>query len=356
MEYMMQEEYKPVSINSIVNYSDNQNIQKILSYYSIIPDEVVKIRSVYKIKYRNKYYCLKKLNHPNNKVSNGKKLVDILNSRGFYNTAIYIPTNDGRNCVRHKNKAYYITNWIDGRECKIDDFEELKKAISLLATFHIKSSMINTKELKLEGPKNWIEELKKQQNDIENYKRIISNKKILTSFDKLYLRYIDDFNHHLNLSIELLMKSNYLSMRDSVMTKHTICHDSYYYQNILVDSNGKLYIIDLESILYDVHVYDIAKFIRRIMYKKSYAWNFNYVKELIYEYDKISKLTKEDLEVLLAFLIVPHKFWKLGKKRYVKKKKWSEDKYLKKLYKYIKYIDKKNEFIKIYCDFYELNM
>ena len=36
---------------------------------------------------------------------------------------------------------------------------------------------------------------------------------------------------------------------------------------------------------------------------------------------------------MLALIIFPHKFWKLGQKRYMKQKKWSETKYLHKLNK-----------------------
>lgn len=45
----------------VVSDREKNRITKILKEYSIVPENIEKIRSVYKIKYNNKCYCLKKI-------------------------------------------------------------------------------------------------------------------------------------------------------------------------------------------------------------------------------------------------------------------------------------------------------
>lgn len=94
------------------------------------------------------------------------------------------------------------------------------------------------------------------------------------------------------------------------------------------------------------------------MTKKEYMWNFEKAKQIIEAYNSVNKLSKDEMEVMLALIAFPHKFWKLGKKRYVRHKNWSENKYINKLNKivlnnkceqsfieeYISYLDDIKEF------------
>ena len=94
---------------------------------------------------------------------------------------------------------------------------------------------------------------------------------------------------------------------------------------------------DLDSITIDIHLNDLGNLIRRLMSKRSYKWDFNKAKILIEAYSSINKLDKNELEVMLALIIFPYKFWKLGKKRYIKHKDWDESKYMYKLTRLIRY-------------------
>jgi len=54
---------------------------------------------------------------------------------------------------------------------------------------------------------------------------------------------------------------------------------------------------------------------------------------------------------MLALIIFPHKFWKLGKKRYVKYKNWNELKYMHKLNRLLKYNELQQQFIEDYLNY-----
>lgn len=349
------ENSRVVTISNSINSNEYQRILSILNHYLITPTDIERIRSVYKISSSDKNYCLKRINHGNTKPLKGMTLVNYLKARGFDNVAEYIKTKDGKECVRYKKNLYYLTEWIDGRECNVDNFDELKKAAQLLAQFHIKSKGFYSREVKIESNhKNWPNKLNAIKKDLFIYKGLIEHKKIKSTFDLEYYEHIDSFQELMDISINLLNNSNYMEASRAAKRMHCICHDSFYYQNILINNDDKMYLIDLDSTIYDINVYDLGKFIRRILYKKKYSWNFEIARELIESYSIINKLSIEEYEILLAFIIFPHKFWKIGKKRYYKSKKWNEDKYMKRLKKVLSFTEKQRDFTNKFVEYYKL--
>jgi Ser/Thr protein kinase RdoA (MazF antagonist) len=89
---------------------------------------------------------------------------------------------------------------------------------------------------------------------------------------------------------------------------------------------------------------------------KKYKWDFDLCRKMIESYCKVRPMSKEEYVILLAMLVFPHKFWKLGRKRYVKNKSWDEEKYGKKLRRLMRDRKFKSEFIYCYINFYRLDI
>jgi CotS family spore coat protein len=346
-----------INLDNSISEKEMSLLSDVLKRYSIVPEKIEKVRSAYKVSCSKGVYCLKKTNHGTKKALKVMLLIEYLKGNGFNNIVKYYKTDDGRECVKLKKNIFYLTEWIEGRECNYEDLEELKKSAALLALFHIKSKGFSNDNVKIESNfKNWPSILKADMDDLLKFKRMIYIKKIKTSFDIEYYDAIDKIINQMDKSIRLLESSNYLSISKSAKQQRTLCHDSFYYQNILVDNNEMMFIIDLDSTLYDITVYDLGKFIRRLLYKSKYSWDFEFAKALIESYNEVNKLSPEEMEILLSFIIFPHKFWKLGKKRYSKMKKWNEEKYLRKLKRILKFMDKQDEFIEKYLEYYKISI
>lgn len=244
-----------------------------------------------------------------------------------------------------------MTEWIDGRECDFSDLEEAKDAVKLLAKFHIASQQINTKGYKLKNClKNWPEIYNKCIKDMNSYKLTINKKILKNDFDYLYYENIDTFIERSLNSLNLLNISCYYRLSKDAKKQKPICHRSFYYQNV-IKKDDTYFLIDLNRIIIDLRINDLGRFIRRLMDKKYYNWNFEKAKELIMSYNSVYPLSKEELEIMLSLIMFPHKFWKLGKKRYKKHKKWTETKYRKKLDKILESIEKQDIFYKEYIYF-----
>jgi len=339
------------SVNNELSSKEVAMIKGIMEKYKVKVVDIVKARSAYKIITTQGLICLKRMHHGKYKAANGSRLVEELRNNNFDFTAKYIKTTDGNLYVKSNKLVFYATEWIDGEECDLSSMEEVIACTKLLSKFHQATSKIDTERLKIRNNlKNWPKVFNDNLRELEKYKKTIERKKIKNEFDSLYYNHIDGFYNRGLIALKYLNNTEYYKLSKEANEKKTICHDSFYYQNI-IKKNDNYYIIDLDSIIIDLHVNDLGKFIRRLMFKKEFQWNFEKAREIIEAYMTINPLTKNELEVMLALIIFPHNFWKLGKKRYIKYKNWTEAKYMHKLNKLIDSDELQQNFLINYLDF-----
>ncbi|WP_125153695.1 CotS family spore coat protein [Clostridium rectalis] len=330
---------------------EKKMLGRVLENYDFSVFDISKVRSAYRIDTNLGPICLKKIRHSKTKAVNGNTLVQDLQKHNFPYTAKFLKTRDEYLFVKYKKVFFYATEWIDGEECDLDDIEEACNCVKLLAKFHIATSEINTRKLKVKNNlKNWPRIFNSNLLDMQKFKRIIEKRKIKNEFDLTYKEYIDRFYNRGLAALHLLNASDYYRLSKDASNKKTLCHDSFYYQNIIKKDNV-YYLIDLDSILIDLHINDLGKLIRRLMFKKEYQWNFEKARKLIEAYNEVNKLSKSEIEAMLSLITFPHKFWKLGKKRYIKHKNWSESKYMNKLTKLIKYDEDEQKFLEDYVQY-----
>jgi CotS family spore coat protein len=323
----------------------------VMGKYDFQVNNIIKARSAYKIETNKGNICLKRMRHGRDKAHNGNLLVKELSNNNFLNTSKYICTKEGLLFVNINKFVFYVTEWINGNECDLSNIAEAENCSKLLAEFHIATNNIDTKKFVIKNNlKNWPQIFSSNLNDIERFKKIIQRKKIKSEFDLKYLSHVESFYNRGLASIGLLNDSEYYKLSKNAMENKTICHDSFYYQNI-IKAEEKYYIIDLDSIIIDLQVNDLGKFIRRLMYKAEYQWSFDKALLIINAYNSVYKLSKNEYEIMIALIMFPHKFWKLGKKKYQKNKNWNETKYLHKLNKLIKYDEPQQKFLNEYMKY-----
>jgi CotS family spore coat protein len=137
--------------------------------------------------------------------------------------------------------------------------------------------------------------------------------------------------------------------------KCTLCINDFNLKNILVGNDENYYFTSLDKVKYNINVFDLSKFIKKTLFKKEYSWDFKYARDIIDNYCIINPLSKDEISILLSLIVFPQFFYKLGKKKYIKRKKWGEDKYLEKLYKVTRNIDKQRDFVEEYIRYYSIN-
>ncbi|MFZ5966714.1 MAG: CotS family spore coat protein [Bacillota bacterium] len=336
----------------------DREIQEVIAAYDINPILVKKIRSAYKIICTHHNYCLKKLRHGREKAIKGKTLVEHLKKKGFLHVADYIETKNRKLYVEKQGSSYYLTEWIDGREVSFRKKKDLTKAVMDLARFHQASMGF------AEGPRDLIErrfektyrEFYECLAELKKYKQVIEQKTEKYEWEHRYLMDIDFYIDKGEKAITLFKAFEYEKLIKKDGQTKGICHGSYYYQNIIVDQAGNHYIIDLDSCTRDLYMYDVGKFIRRMLWAKEFQWDFDIVRSCIDMYHSIVPIGKSEIGILLGIIIFPHKYWRLGNKRYDKIEAWSEKKYDRKLDKLTKFKPYIEKFLREYCKYYGIEM
>lgn len=343
---------------SNIGKKDRIMLAKVLNYYDFNVDTVEKVRSAYKVFTDIGVFCLKRVGHGYRKAKKSYYLMKYLKEKGYSNIAEYYFTREGKALIRDKGVAFYLTYWIEGREASFSTLDEILRCSELLADFHNNAKGFSAnKHVKIKThTKKWRKTFTKCRNELGEFSKHIDRLKLKSEFDYTYRSSIGYFKEEAEQAIRILNCSSYDELCEYYINEGYICHDSYYYQNILIDNNDKLFIVDLESCQFDMPMSDLGKLIRRILSKKRYKWDFDLCRKIIERYCIVRPMSKEEYEILLAMLVFPHKFWKLGKKRYIKEKKWNENKYRKKLNRLMRERQFKKEFIYCYINFYCLGI
>jgi CotS family spore coat protein len=301
-------------------------------------------------------YCLRKIKDSLKVSLNNLKLSHYLLETGFTNILDYIKTYEGKKLLKYNKGSYYLSNWKEGREGSYTNFSDIENVALLLANFHLKSQGYYSKHIAIDFKAyNWSSRLEKYKKVFSIITEVISNKKIKTMFDILYMKSIEFFESQLELSVQLLNQSNYNRILQNAQLKCTLCLNDFSLKNILVVNDDEYYFTSLNKVKYNINVYDLSKFIKKTLFKKEYSWDFKYARDIIDNYCIINPLSKDEISILLSLIVFPQFFYKLGKKKYIKRKKWEEDKYLEKLYKVTRNIDKQREFVEEYIRYYSIN-
>lgn len=343
---------------SNLSEAEYNKVLKILSRYNLDVMDISKVQSMYLIKSPHGVKCLKMFKYKQENIKRCLYITTYLLKREFNNIPGLVLTIDNDLFVKCDDSSYYLTDYLEGRECNFNNIHELKMCIELLAKFHISASgREGRKYFKIRtAPKNLPVMFSKRCGDLMRYKRIIESKKIKSAFDVEYKDSIDHFYKLGLLSLDLLNKSDYHSCLKKAKAEYSICINDFYHQNTLIDNQDSIYLTGLESAVIDIRMYSLGKLIRKVLFKEEYSWSFDVLRTLLECYNSVLPISKEELKILLSVIVFPKKYWKIGRKRYDKHKLWSEDKYLKKLNKQVINLALEQSLIIDFVEFYSLDV
>lgn len=331
-------------------------IERILGNYEIPFTTVEKVRSAYRVSTNDSEYCLKMIGRGYKRAEKSFFLSSALRERSFDNVAPYIFTKDNKYLIKNKKSSFYMTKWIDSTEVDFKNIDDILDCARFLAEFHNKAKGIEIPaDIKIRNKHNqWNDIFSSHIQAVEKFNEKINSKSKKTGFDLIYKNNMHIFRAEAEFALKLLNTMEAKRAFDEAEQERYMCHDSFYYQNILKDKDGKLYLIDLESSQLDCPMSDLGKFIRRIICKHVFRWDFDLCRRIIDAYSEVRPISRDELYPLLAMLSFPHKYWKFGKKRYVRKKDWSEEDYQNKLKKIITMQKYKVEFVRNFMMFYNM--
>lgn len=307
------------------SFFNEDNISKnILPYFNIYDAEISlvkfkdtdKQRAVYKVKFNNKLYCLKKIYFSKEELLYVYSALEWLH---IYNINVpnLLSTANGMRYLDYNNIFFILTPWIEGVKCNFDNIYHIKKSASELAKFHnctknftpIKGSFLR------EGYDDLYKSIYKHFNQLLEFSNSAFKKK--DSFSKKYIEYFD-----INLDLCKLALQHSLEIDAESLSK-SLCHGDYVNKNIIF-SKEDLWIIDFDKCKNDFCAHDLSYFMRRLLKRENTNWDTDLTLIILTNYNYHKKLTKSDLKYIIAYLAFPQKFWKVSHDYYKNSKVYSK--------------------------------
>lgn len=316
--------------------------------YDLAVEKVEKVKNSYKITALNGTYSLKTIKYEFPHFYFILSAMKHLQKNGFTDIPEFILNNKGTEFGVIDKKYVYLTEWIISRSSNFDNPIELSLVSTELAKLHKASSGFNINEnMKPRiGWFSWEKVFKTRRDEILDFKNRISQKANKSDFDLLYLDNIKNEIERAERSIEGLRKNNYVSVMEKEVFRRGFCHHDYAYHNILVDSRGKFKIIDFDYCILDSHLHDLSSLIIRSM--KNGKWNIRKADVILYSYEKVFEIEKNELPIMREFIRFPQTFWQLGIQVYWEQQPWGEEFFLNKLEKYLEDCSEREDFIDSY--------
>lgn len=334
------------------------SILDILSRYDIDVIDIKESGDDYLIKSKQGVKLLKRVKHGKRRIRKGFYISRYLLGMGFENTVRYVTSRSGKPYVKFKNSYFYMTDFIEGRNVELSSLVDIKKLVQTLAKFHnAAKGREGYNFFKVDkNLKNSADIFKSRCSDLLRYRRLIDSKKLRCEFD---IKYRDNIDYQYSqglIAMELLNKANYCNLFKYAKEERSICYNSFASGSFMVDENQDIYLLDHSSIVRGMRIYDLAKLIRKILYNSECAFNFDIAKEIIDIYSIESQLSEQEIKVLLAIIMFPNKYWRLGHRRYDKHKLWREDKYIEKLDTITEQTNRQKIFIEEFASYYSVKI
>ena len=280
---------------------------KILLNYGIEVKEVIKVKNTYKIITSDEEYCLKviKYQYPHFYfiVSAQKHLM----KNDFKSIPKILDTVYGKDYIKLDDKLAYLTPWVKCRECDYKNKLDLSLAAKKLSELHNSSEgFVINRDLK---PRiawgKWYKIFETRGEEILDFKKRIYQKAYMSDFDKLYLSIMDEELKRVERTLFVLLLEN-----------------------------NEINIIDFDYCILDSHLHDLSSICIRTM--KEGRWDLNLFKYIIESYSKNKEVRNEDFPIMASFIEFPQAYWQLGLQYYWEQQPWEEEHFLKKLGKYEK--------------------
>lgn len=310
--------------------------------------QIIPVRSVYRIATDKGFFCLKKLRCPMKDMNFIFEAVDHLKEKGFENTFSIVKQTNGDNFINFKGEKYFLTEWIDGRECDFLNPIDLDAAIDVLANLHKAAEGYLPDFCPTDRCYfgKWPENFIRRVDEIKLIKEQVLSKSEKSDIDRIYLNYVDMCINDGEEALLLLSKTDYQRISLDASKNGGFIHHDFAHHNVLHTFDGKTYVVDFDYCIMDIRMHDLGSLIIRNMKKSN--WDIDKAMDIIESYDQRNPVSNEELKVLTPFFLFPQDFWMISRQYYIERKDWDEEDYVDKMNTKSEYTLMRRKFIEEY--------
>ncbi|MGN7297420.1 CotS family spore coat protein [Ferdinandcohnia sp. SAFN-114] len=300
-----------------------QLAESILKYWNFTINHIEIIQGgqlalVWKVVTPEQTICLKRIHRPEKKALFSIYAQDYLAKKGALVPKI-IPNNHGKLYTKSGPFLFVVYDWIEGRPFELTMKEDLEMIMKGLAEFHQASIGYHPPPgvpifTKLgRWPNHYI----KRCQQMETWKRIAETMPD-DPFSQAYLQEIDPFIKEGRETLQRLSQSGYQEWVDQIKNEPNLCHQDYGTGNSLLSPDNRIWVIDLDTVSYDLPIRDLRKMIIPLLDTTGH-WNAEQFNTMINAYESISPLTAEQKNIMFIDMLFPYELYDVIRERYVRK-------------------------------------
>ena len=192
------------------------------------------------------------------------------------------------------------------------------------------------------GQNNLLLLYEKRNRELNKVRNYIRAKKKKNDFEMMFAVWYPEYVKKAQETTDILKD---LGIQEQLIG---FCHGDYNQHNVIFSREG-IAVVHFENFLYQESVGDLANFIRKMMEKNN--WNAGLGMDLIRGYDRVRKLSPEELKYLYVCLAYPEKFWKIANRYYNSHKAWLSGRNIEKLEKVVAQEDAREQFLQMLFHF-----
>ncbi|HBE77610.1 MAG TPA: hypothetical protein DDW65_07465 [Firmicutes bacterium] len=331
-----------VDIETSLNCED---LQKIITKYGLKLKSYKPCRRVWQVETDagNKY--LKKSKLCRDEIRFINEAQEYLCRNSFNHIPRFGLSISGEPFVVEDDSLYILTNWYFATELDFNLLMDLKQAARFLATFHLQSAGFQPSQALPARTcwLNWPQRLEQRLEQLQDFRRLAILEKDSSTFSRLYLRHFEPYYRQALSSYQALLASPYQKVAQSASHNFSFCHHDYSSRNLLRTYDNRLLLVDFDYCLLDLRIHDLINLLVRNL--KHNNWRQELYEFILTEYQAVSPLTREEIEVMYVLLCWPQEFWQVGLQYYYEKLPWPKERFLKKLQHKIDYRAARSRFL-----------
>lgn len=298
---------------------------------------------------KNGTKMLKKAKRDEAKIQFAASAYEYLAEQGFTDISKINKTLSGQYIISYNNSKYLLMDFVRGKLMEIKTQRDAAKAAKALAMLHKAGEgfvPVQGSHSRVDWGR-WMDKFKANAINIKKYQNNLQDKKELSKFDKLYLKYAGEYYQKMFNAYLTLRNFGYLAKVQQAMQQNQLVHKEFRRHSLYMTDNNEVFVSNMENCAFDIKEVDIADLMESLSGKNK----AEQVIAALKAYSDIIKLDRSSIKLIQGFLLEPKRFYKVIEKYYGRKKNFTEAELVNKLERAIRKENRKTEVLEALEDF-----
>ena len=257
---------------------------------------------------------------------------ELLAEKGFTSTDRFIIARDGKPYVEHDGDTYTCTRYTSYlRQADFSAPQDILKAVDHVAVMHSLARGISSPNNSKEPQPDISYELERDIRYISTIKKKIRHSGSLSDFDIMFLKNYDFYSEIMLEVQKELSSTNIMQYMATARANGHILHNRLKEETILLgEAPNSVYITNFTGASRGYAMFDLASMASRYLAESNPEEQLP-ILAILEQYSAKNTLNMEDIRILTALLRYPHKFIRICRSHYAKRRNWTPSSILGKM-------------------------